>query len=228
MMLGGLPPPETTTRPASVATATQRRRPAWVLPATLVGFGGGTVDLPCSGRDLAPLLDGGAGRDTVICDYSGIGPCVPHRMVRQGRFKLIYTHGHPDLLFDLEADPDELTNLAGDPAHADDLARLRAILFDGWDPDEIEQRIRASQAERLFLKSTPGSPPAWDFVARTGDERRYVRRGTGGVDGTKADRRLPRIEPVAPHVPALDRDAVAAIISGEAPLPVYLGDGDEP
>ena len=50
--------------------------------------------------------------DTAISDYLAIGPCVPCRMVRKGKFKFIYTHGHPALLFDLDADPKELNNLA--------------------------------------------------------------------------------------------------------------------
>ncbi|MEM1264971.1 MAG: choline-sulfatase [Pseudomonadota bacterium] len=194
-----------------------------LLP-TLVGMGGGTVTLPCDGESLEPALTGAAIRDVVISDYSGIGPCVPHRMVRQGRFKLIYTHGHPDLLFNLEADPDELTNLAADPAHAETLATLKTILMDGWTPEEIDRKIRASQAERLFLKSAPGAPGDWDYVARKGDEARYVRRGTGGVDGTKAHRRLPWVEPVEPHFPDISQRDVAAIIDGRAPLPAYLSE----
>jgi len=194
-----------------------------LLP-TLVGIGGGEVTLPCDGESLEPALTGGSIRNLVISDYSGIGPCAPHRMVRQGQFKLIYTHGHPDLLFDLEADPNELKDLAGDPAHGDTLARLKSILTDGWDPQEIDQKIRTSQAERLFLKTTPGDPASWDFVARRGDEARYVRRGTGGVDGTKADRRLPRINPIAPHFPEISQEDVARIIEGQEPLPGYLSE----
>lgn len=194
-----------------------------LLP-TLVGIGGGAVGLPCDGESLEPALSGGAIRDLAISDYSGIGPCVPHRMVRQGRFKLIYTHGHPDLLFDLEADRDELKNLAADPTHADTLAGLKSILMDSWDPVEIDRKIRVSQAERLFLKSAPGASGDWDYVARKGDEARYVRRGSGGVDGTKANRRLPRIEPIAPHFPNISQRDVAAIIDGQAPLPPYLSE----
>ena len=192
-----------------------------LLP-TLVGIGGGKVRLPCDGESLEPALKGAATRDLVISDYYGIGPCVPYRMVRQGQFKLIYTHGHLDLLYDLEADPHELQNLADVPAYTGTHERLKAILLDGWNPDEIDTQIRTSQAERLFLKTTPGVPEDWDFVARKGDETRYVRRGSGGVDGTKANRRLPKVEPVAPHFVDISQEDVAAIISGDASLPAYL------
>ena len=197
-----------------------------LLP-TLVELGGGDVALPCDGQSLVPALSGGETRDLVIADYSGIGPCVPHRMVREGAFKLIYTHGAPDLLFDLASDPDELVNLAGDPGHAATLARLRSLLMEDWTPEDIDRKIRASQADRLFLKSTPGRPADWDFIARSGDEGRYVRPGTGGVDGTKADRRLPRVDPVAPHFPDLRKEDVAAMIDGETPLPTYLSSGSD-
>ncbi|MGB5836960.1 MAG: choline-sulfatase, partial [Albidovulum sp.] len=106
------------------------------------------------------------------------------------------------------------------------LARLKTMLLDGWDPVEIDQKIRTSQAERLFLKSTPGDPGNWDYVARKGDETRYVRHGSGGVDGTKANRRLPRIEPVAPHFPDLSQQDVAEIIDGRKPLPSHLYEGE--
>lgn len=192
-----------------------------LLP-TFVGIAGGAVTLPCDGESLEPALTGGAARDLVISDYYGIGPCVPYRMVRQGRFKLIYTHGHPDQLFDLEDDPDELHNLANDPANGETLSGLKTILLDNWDPVEVDQRVRTSQAERLFLKTTPGIPENWDFIARKGDEARYVRRGSGGVDGTKADRRLPRVKPIAPHFPELSQEDVARIIDGQMPLPSEL------
>ncbi|MDG1531497.1 MAG: choline-sulfatase [Paracoccaceae bacterium] len=192
-----------------------------LLP-TLVGIGGGEITIPCDGESLLPALTGGAARDLAICDYYGIGPCVPYRMVRRGQFKLIYTDGYPDLLFDLEADPNELHNLAENPTYSDTLTRLKSILMDGWDPDRINQQIRTSQAERLFLKTTPGDPEAWDFIARKGDEARYVRPGTGGVDGTKANRRLPWVDPKPPHFPELSQADVASIINNRMPLPSYL------
>jgi choline-sulfatase len=49
-------------------------------------------------------------------------------MVRSGAHKLILGSGGEDLLFDLDADPGETKNLAGDPARAHVLAALRREL----------------------------------------------------------------------------------------------------
>lgn len=58
-------------------------------------------------------------------------PRVPARamMVRTDRWKYTYSPHDRSELFDLVADPDELTNLADDPAHADTVNRLRERLL---------------------------------------------------------------------------------------------------
>jgi len=74
-------------------------------------------------------------RDTIFAAYLGM-----HRMVKDRRHKLIEyvvdgAHAQTQL-FDLQADPWELTNLADSPAHWDILTRLRVTLTiwrDNWD-----------------------------------------------------------------------------------------------
>ena len=41
-------------------------------------------------------------------------------MLREGRWKYVRYVTYPPQLFDLETDPEELNDLAGDPAHAGD------------------------------------------------------------------------------------------------------------
>jgi arylsulfatase A-like enzyme len=51
-------------------------------------------------------------------------------ILREDRFKLIHFNGDlPPLLFDLDNDPSELNDLAGDPAHAETLLRLTRKLL---------------------------------------------------------------------------------------------------
>jgi arylsulfatase A-like enzyme len=52
------------------------------------------------------------------------------RMIHDGRYKLIYySVGNCRQLFDLEADPQELTDLASDAGHSETLGRLTSLLI---------------------------------------------------------------------------------------------------
>ncbi|WP_444451971.1 hypothetical protein ACTTAI_13000 [Rhodobacter capsulatus] len=53
-------------------------------------------------------------------------------MITDGRFKLITAPGFRPILFDLDADPGELTDLGADPAQAETVARLTAALLDWY------------------------------------------------------------------------------------------------
>ena len=70
-------------------------------------------------------------------------------MIRQDQYKLVYFVGMEPELFDLDADPEETTNLAGDPAYSDILARLEAELRKICDPEEVDRRARADQEARI-------------------------------------------------------------------------------
>jgi choline-sulfatase len=168
-----------------------------------------------AGKSLIPFISGFSKdiNSTAISDYYHIGPCVPTRMIRKNEFKLIYTHGHPNLLFDLKNDPNELKNLSDDKNYKYQLSDLLEICKKGWNPDEITKDIIKSQRRRLMLKGLPGDPPEWDFIAQIGDENRYVRKG--GVDATKSKLRIPPIETIPPDLPELDKKTIEQIMAGK-------------
>ncbi|HYN90111.1 MAG TPA: sulfatase-like hydrolase/transferase, partial [Ardenticatenaceae bacterium] len=80
-------------------------------------------------------------RGWTLCIYRDSGhpydPPVHTTMLRQGRYKLVVYHGPPATdrprtgeLYDLEADPDELSNLWDEPAHRPARVELEALLLD--------------------------------------------------------------------------------------------------
>jgi choline-sulfatase len=56
---------------------------------------------------------------------------------------------YPPQLFDLDADPEELCDLAGDAAYASVVAECRARLYKICDPAEVDARAKRRQAELL-------------------------------------------------------------------------------
>lgn len=164
-----------------------------VLDIVTEGKGVEEID-PFDGHSLVPLLKDGVdpGReDQVIVEYTGEGVCAPCRMVRRGTVKYIYTHGFPEMVYDLATDPDELTDLADDPAYAEIKQALRAVCFDGWDPVLINEKILASQKRRLFIAKQTDNEPVWAYKVFDNDDQRYVRKA--GAIQTKAFARLPRV-----------------------------------
>lgn len=141
------------------------------IPMILSGPGvaeGGTVDTPVDHLDVFPtVLDAvGAPRPTgadAIAGASLLGPLDPDRvvfaeyhtvgarsavyMLRDRRWKYVHYVGLPPQLFDLEADPGERVDLGRDPAHLEVVAAWEARLRTRLDPEAVDVRAKARQAE---------------------------------------------------------------------------------
>src|SRR4051812_38019878 len=130
---------------------------------------------PIAGRSLTALLAGHAEEHdrSAICEYTDMGVIAPSRMIRKGAYKLIYTHGHPNQLYDVTADPRELKNLAGKPELKDIEETLLGQLLHQWDPDDAHQRVIASQRRRLLIKAA-GHAADWSYQAAHDDSKRFV------------------------------------------------------
>jgi choline-sulfatase len=89
-------------------------------------------------------------------------------MLRRGRYKLVCSLDEPSELYDIEADPGEVRNLASDPAHREAFRGLTASLFRRWHPRQLDRRIRQSQRERRLIYDSlfaylPSSKPGKDM-----------------------------------------------------------------
>jgi len=100
---------------------------------------------------VSPLaLIGGAEPDrAVLSEYHAIGSTGGITMLRKGRWKYVHCVRYPPQLFDLHADPEELVDLAGDPAHRGTLQRMQAELRRFLDPEEVDARAKRRQAQLL-------------------------------------------------------------------------------
>ena len=76
---------------------------------------------------------------------------------------------YPPQLFNMASDPNELNDLAGDPAYQNECDRCEAALRGLIDPEDVDQRAKAKQVERIELgggveailaKGSPGYTPA--------------------------------------------------------------------
>lgn len=145
-----------------------------LLP-TLVELGDG-ASAETAGRSLVPLIAGAqetTDPDEVFIEYLAEGVSTPHITVVSGRYKYVRCPGDPDQLFDLDADPDELRNVAGDAGYADEAARLRALVESRYDLEELGSQVRASQRRRRLVHGalSQGAAPGWDHApASRGDD----------------------------------------------------------
>jgi len=99
------------------------------------------------GESLLPLLTGRTteSRDSAFAAFTGTTLNTTAWMLRQGPWKYIAYPGHPPQLFNPDADPDEVRNLA--PARPDVVKTMDAELRRTCDYDEAHARCQAYNRE---------------------------------------------------------------------------------
>jgi choline-sulfatase len=113
------------------------------------------TDLP--GASLLRLAQDDDHDRTVFSEYHAIFSTGGIFMVRDAQYKYVYYVDAPPQLFDMRADPQEIHNLADDPAYANVLKacdlKLRAIC----DPEEVDRRAKADQRRRVDAAGGPAA-----------------------------------------------------------------------
>lgn len=108
-----------------------------------------TVTKDHLGVSLLRMAEGARPKRTVISEYHAMGSTTGIFMVRHGRYKYVHYVDYPDQLFDLEADPEELSDLGQDPAYSNVRAAAYEQLCGMLDPREVDTRAKKRQAELL-------------------------------------------------------------------------------
>ena len=147
------------------------------------------------GHNLVPLAQGAERSDPVAMEYAAEASYAPLVSLRYGKWKYNRCTLDPDQLFDLEADPHELNNLADDPAHAGTLNTLRAKSEARWNLETFDAEVRASQARRwvVYEALRQGGYYPWDYQPLQKASERYMRNHMN-LDNLEESKRFPRGE----------------------------------
>src|SRR5579859_1113469 len=142
----GVPAGKLSATPVSLADA---------YPTVLdgVGLSAAKDDVPgCSLFEIANKPDDL--NRIAFSEYHAAGSPSASYMLKKGRFKYIhYVRFEPEL-FDLDADPEESTNLAARPEYAATVKALEAELRTIVDPEKEDRR--ANEAQRILIESKGG------------------------------------------------------------------------
>lgn len=107
----------------------------------------GDADLP--GQSLIAIANGQVHTRTILSEYHAAGSATGAFMIRYGKYKYIYYVGMPAMLYNLETDPDELNDLGTAPELAEVLRRCEAELRKVVDPEAVNRRCFADQAQKI-------------------------------------------------------------------------------
>lgn len=147
------------------------------------------------GESLIPVASGNPRVAPVAMEYAAEGSYAPLVALRQDQWKYIHCHLDPPQLFDLSADPHEMTNLAKDPAHHKSAKRFERDVAAKWDMQAFDAEVRQSQARRWVVYDAlrNGAYFPWDYQPLQRASERYMRNHMD-LNIVEEARRYPRGE----------------------------------
>ena len=88
---------------------------------------------------------------TILSEYHAMGSRTGAFMIRLEEYKYVHYVAYPPQLFDLAGDPEELTDLAADPAYDSVLREARGRLRSLCDPESVDAAAKRRQSELIAL-----------------------------------------------------------------------------
>jgi choline-sulfatase len=126
------------------------------LIATMVEWAGVKKPSALRGKSLKGLIKGDESRgpDFAFSETHSEGNCTGSFMIRKGPWKYIHFTWYDDLLFNLEKDPGEFSNLADKPDARKIKSELKSILNGLVNTEEVT--LKAFKAQEKFLQDMAG------------------------------------------------------------------------
>ena len=121
-----------------------------------------------TGTPLPDLLHNPDPERAILSQYHAAGAVSGAFMLRKGRYKLIHYVGFEDEVFELQSDPEEMVNLAGNPQYFAIRTALRAEMETMCDTAAANAQAFADQTalierhggrEAALQLGAPGAPP---------------------------------------------------------------------
>jgi choline-sulfatase len=162
--------------------------------AALAGISMAEVAPWTEGVNLLPVAEG-APRPAVAMEYAAEGTITPMVALREGPWKYIRCPADPEMLFNLDTDPKERTNLALDPGAADVLQHFRTLADQRWNLAAFDAAVRESQARRwvVYEALRNGAYYPWDHQPLRAASERYMRNHMD-LNVLEENKRFPRGE----------------------------------
>src|SRR5207302_7263911 len=120
---------------------------------------------PPDGKSLLPLFTHDDENRVAVSELLSEGVAAPYVMLRKGRHKFTFVEHDPPQLFDMEAEPDEINDLAADTANLPLVEEFRAEVARRWDLERLKKEIVLSQRRRrlVYKALTTGRVTPWDY-----------------------------------------------------------------
>lgn len=166
-----------------------------VLPTLLelAGVSETKLAMPLDGQSLVQAALGNEQADRrVASEYMAEGSVSPMLMLRQGPWKFVHCPDDPMQLFNLEADPNELNNLAEHNEHKETLYHFVDVMNSRWNLEVLDDDIRENQQRRIVCYEAlrQGRYTPWDHQPVQDASERFMRNHLD-LNDVEAGNRVP-------------------------------------